>query len=77
MENIINTTAVQITNSLIDEAKKYSKIENRSATAQIEYWTKIGKCAMENPDLSYNYIKDILAGVVELDLGHSSTYKFG
>ncbi|MFC1886232.1 hypothetical protein ACFLZM_04170 [Thermodesulfobacteriota bacterium] len=36
----------------------------------------MGKCAEENPDLTYGLIKDILIGLEELDQGESSEYKF-
>ena len=59
------------------EAKKMSKVEHRSITGQIEHWARIGKCAEENPDLTYSLIKDILIGLAELEHGESSEYKFG
>jgi hypothetical protein len=37
----------------------------------------MGKCAEENPDLTYSLIKEILIGVEELDHGEKSEYKFG
>lgn len=70
-------TAVRITDELVRDAKIYSKIDKRSITGQIEHWARIGKCAEENPDLTYSLIKDILIGIVELEQGESSEYKFG
>ncbi|MBW1671943.1 MAG: hypothetical protein JRI32_06795 [Deltaproteobacteria bacterium] len=70
-------TAVRITDELVIEAKKFSKIDNRSLTGQIEHWARIGKCAEENSDLTYSLIKDILIGLAELEQGESSEYKFG
>ena len=43
-------TAVRISEELVNEAKKISKIDRRSLTGQIEHWARIGKCAEENPD---------------------------
>lgn len=71
------TTAVRITDDLVRDAKIYSKIDKRSLTGQIEHWAWIGKCAEENPDLTYSLIKDILVGLAELEHGESSEYKFG
>ena len=71
------TTAVRITDDLVRDAKIFSKIDNRSLTGQIEHWAQIGKCAEENPDLTYSMIKDILIGLAELEHGESSAYKFG
>ena len=66
-----------IQDELIAEAKKYSRIDHRSITGQIEHWAKIGKCAEENPDLTYSLIKEILIGIEELDQDEKSEYKFG
>ena len=71
------TTAVRVSDELVRKARIFSKIGQRSLTGQIEYWAKIGKCAEENPDLTYSLIKDILIGLVELEQGESSEYKFG
>ncbi len=70
-------TAVRVSGELVKEAKIYSKIDKRSITGQIEHWARIGKCAEENPDLTYHAIKDILIGMAELDLDELSEYKFG
>ena len=71
------TNAVRVSDDLVKEAKIYSKIDKRSITGQIEHWARIGKCAEENPDLTYRLIKEILIGAAELDQGESSEYKFG
>ena len=71
------TTAVRITDELVREAKIFSKIDKRSLTGQIEHWARIGKCAEENPDLTYALIKEIFIGLAELEHGESSEYNFG
>lgn len=71
------TTAVRVSDKLIQEAKMYSKVDNRSVTGQIEHWARIGKCAEDNPDLTYNLIKEMLIGLEELEQGESSEYTFG
>ena len=69
-------TAVRVSDELVSEARKFSKVEHRSLTGQIEHWAKIGKCAEENPDLTYDLIKEILIGMEELDRNEKSEYKF-
>ena len=69
--------AIRISEELVGEAKKYSKIEHRSLTGQIEYWARLGKCSEENPDLTYSLIKDILIGLEELDQNEKTEYQFG
>jgi hypothetical protein len=71
------TTAVRVSDKLVREAKIYSKIDKRSVTGQIEHWANIGKCAEENPELTYSLIKEILIGFAELEHGEFSEYKFG
>ncbi len=70
-------TAVRISEGLISEAKKFSRIEHRSLTGQIEHWARMGIYIEENPDLTYNLIKEILIGIEELERGERSEYKFG
>jgi len=69
--------AVRISEELVGEARKFSKIEHRSLTGQIEHWARIGKCSEENPDLTYNLIKEILMGIEELDQHEKTEYQFG
>ena len=70
-------TAVRVSEELVQEARKYSKVDHRSITGQIEHWARIGKCAEENPDLTYDLIKEILIGIEELEHGDLTEYKFG
>jgi hypothetical protein len=70
-------TAVRISENLLSDARKYSKVDHRSITGQIEHWARIGKCAEENPDLTYDLIKEILIGIEELDQGEKTGYSFG
>ena len=70
-------TAVRVSEELASEARKFSKIDRRSLTGQIEHWARIGKCAEENPDLTYDLIKEILVGIEVLDHGERSEYQFG
>ena len=70
-------TAVRVSEDLVQEARKYSRVDHRSITGQIEHWARIGKCAEENPDLTYDLIKEILIGIEELEHGDLSEYKFG
>ncbi len=70
-------TAVRVSNDLVIEAKKFSRIDHRSVAGQIEHWARMGKCVEENPDLPYSFIKEILLGLEELDHDEKTEYKFG
>jgi len=45
--------AVRISDKLMREAKIFSKIDKRSVAGLIENRARIGKCAEENPDLTF------------------------
>lgn len=65
---------VKLPENLVESAKRYGAIEHRSVPKQIEYWSKIGKIAADNPDLPFSVIRDILIADQEEAL---SDYKFG
>ncbi len=45
---------------LFDAAAIEGKAEFRSAAQQISFWAKVGRNALANPDLSIEFVKDIL-----------------
>jgi hypothetical protein len=51
---------VKLSDELVAEAKRFGAIHHRSLPKQIEYWSRMGKIAEENPDLPFSMIKDIL-----------------
>ena len=51
---------IKLSDDLINEAKRYAAVYSRSIPKQIEYWSRIGKIAEENPDLPYSFIQEIL-----------------
>ena len=60
---------VKLSEYLVDSAKLYASIEHRSDPKQIEYWSRIGKIAADNPDLSFSLIRDILIADQEEPVG--------
>ena len=68
--------AVKLSDHMVFDARIMAKVFNRSLAGQIEYWAKIGKIAEENPDLSYDFIKDLLIALEEGD-NERTEYKFG
>lgn len=54
------STSIRINQHIYDEAKKTAKAEHRSITQQIEFWASIGKCALANPDLPVEFIRELL-----------------
>ena len=65
---------VKMSELLVDQAKRYAAVEHRSVPKQIEYWSRIGKIAQDNPDLPIAMIRDILIADQEAPIGE---YEFG
>lgn len=60
---------VKLSEALVDQARHYAQIQHRSVPKQIEYWSRIGKIAEENPDLPFAMIRDILIADQEEIIG--------
>jgi hypothetical protein len=52
--------AIRIDKELYEEAKQSATAEFRTPPLQISYWARIGKTALENPDLPIEFIRDVL-----------------
>lgn len=70
------TTTIRISDEIVHDAEIFGKVYNRSIPKQIEFWSKIGKIAEENPDMSYNEIRDILFALEEKNAGLVEDFKF-
>jgi len=51
---------IRIDKELYEQAKRTAVAESRTVPLQITYWAKLGKIALENPDLPIEFIRDIL-----------------
>ncbi|MBT6096258.1 MAG: hypothetical protein HOH04_15340 [Rhodospirillaceae bacterium] len=56
---------VKLSESLVADAKRSGAVHHRSLPKQIEYWSRMGKIAEENPDLPFSMIRDILVARAE------------
>ena len=54
------SVAVRIDDELYKQAEQTAKAECRTVPLQVSYWAKIGKAALDNPDLPVEFIRDIL-----------------
>ena len=52
--------SVKIDDTFYCLAKRHAEAEHRTISSQIGYWAKLGKAALENPDLPIEFIKDVL-----------------
>ena len=57
--------SIRINESLYEIAKIRSKAELRTIPCQIEYWAKVGRTALDNPDLPIEFVRDMLIGLEE------------
>jgi len=51
---------IRIDEELYAQAKRTALAESRTVPLQITYWAKLGKLALENPDLPIKFIRDLL-----------------
>ena len=51
---------VNLSDELVETAKKYAGAFSRSTPKQIEHWAKIGKLVEDNPDLPPGFAYEIL-----------------
>jgi len=56
---------VRIDDKLYKQAKIVSKSECRTIAGQLEFWAKIGKAALDNPDLPIEFVRELMIARVE------------
>jgi len=56
---------VRIENDLYISARDQAKAEHRTIAGQIEFWAKVGRAALDNPDLPVDFIAETLISMAE------------
>ena len=69
--------ALKLSDSLVEDAKPYAAAEHRSVPKQIEFWARIGKAVLENPEMPLRLIQDTILSREEVKAGLASSYQFG
>lgn len=59
------TTSIRIDQKLYDQAKADAAVEHRTIAGQVEFWAKVGRAALDNPDLPVSFIAESLASMAE------------
>ncbi len=59
------TTSIRIKQDLYEQAKLDANIEHRSIAGQVEYWARVGRAALDNPDLPVSFVAESLASMAE------------
>lgn len=67
--------SVRLDNDFVTEARAHADAESRSLPKQIEYWANIGKIMMDNPDLSYDFVRETLLAKHESTNGLMKKYE--
>lgn len=56
---------VRIDDLLYEDARSHAKSECRTIAGQIEFWARVGKAALDNPDLPIDLVRDLLIARAE------------
>ena len=57
--------AIRIDRQLYDQARNDARAEHRTISGQVEYWARVGRAALDNPDLPVTFIAESLASMDE------------
>lgn len=61
----MTTVSVRINEELVTAARSAAKAEFRTVQGQLEFWAKVGRAALDNPDLPASFIADSLMSMAE------------
>ena len=61
----MGTVSVRIDQELVDDARTVARAEFRTVQGQMELWAKVGRAALDNPDLPAPFIAESLMGMAE------------
>ena len=67
-------TSVRLDDDFVTIARVHAEAESRSLPKQIEYWAKIGQIMIDNPDLSYEFVRESLLAAGEVKQGLVKPY---
>lgn len=61
----MRTISVRIDETLVHAARVAARAECRTVRGQVEYWAKVGRAALDNPDLPVSFIAESLVSLAE------------
>ena len=59
------TTSIRIDHRLYEQAKADAAAEHRTIAGQVEFWAKVGRAALDNPDLPVSFVAESLVSLSE------------
>ena len=60
-----DSTSIRINQQLYEQARQDAVLEHRTIAGQIEFWARVGRTALDNPDLPVSFIAGSLASLAE------------
>ena len=70
------TTSIRLDQELIAKATIKAKALSRTTSKQIEHQAKVGAIMEENPELSYEFVKQAIMAKAEKEIGQLESYQF-
>lgn len=70
------SSTLRLDKELIEMASTVAKAMNRSTPKQIEHWARIGRIVEDNPDMSYEFVKELLIAKAEKEAGLVEKFDF-
>ena len=71
------TGSIRLDQNLIEKATIMAKALNWTTPKQIEHWAKIGEMMEDNPELPYEFVKQVIIAKAEKEAGKLEEYTFG
>lgn len=62
---LMGTISVRIDEDLVTAARAAAKAEFRTVQGQLEFWAKVGRATLDNPDLPASFIAESLMSMAE------------
>jgi hypothetical protein len=61
----MSSLSVRLDEELVNAARVTAKAEYRTVQGQVEFWAKVGRAALDNPDLPASFIAESLMSLAE------------
>ena len=61
----MGSVSIRIDDELVAAARAAAKAEFRTVQGQLEFWAKVGRAALDNPDLPASFIAESLISMGE------------
>jgi hypothetical protein len=71
------TSSIRLDQELVEKAAIMARAFSRSTSKQIEHWAKIGEIMEDNPELSYEFVRQVIISKAEKEAGKLESYHFG